>query len=243
MANLFYTDNNDGTGGVFTINGSAPGDVHEIHASMYAGGSMNPPFVIVANSVGDGVLPVPIAPGPYHALILTQNGAAVSLSAPIGFRSGSGELALHERCALAIRDYVLALNIPGLPINPAHHVVTKVGAKLEQVIAGNVDGVAMYYIPVGEDYRTFDNQFDTVQLPVVIALLRESGQTLARGLSEILLYRELLHRNMSTCDLLPEIHTVQMRPGAVIDPSRWLNNYDSSVTTLVCHTEQRSGIV
>jgi hypothetical protein len=244
VAQLTYVDNGDGTGGVFQVTGGVAGEAHRIMISRYAGGLFNDPWVEIGSRVGDGGVPAVIATGPYHAFIVSNNGGADTYSAPIGMRSSDGSPSLHSRCAQAIKDYVIGLSIPGIPADPAHHVVTKVGAKLEQVIDGAAVRSAMYYIPVAESIFPADNQYNTVRFPVVLALLVESSQTLARGLGDILRFREIVEQSLAICDLgVPEIHTINFQPGAVVDPSRWLQGYDSSVLTLVCVTERRAGLV
>lgn len=213
-------------------------------ASKYAGGAANGPIVPAGSRVGDGVIAVPLTVGPYHGFVINDDASVITYSAPIGFRVHDANKALHERCAYAIRDFIMGLSIDGVPLDPDLHVVTKVGAKLEQVIRGSDPKQAVYYIPSKESYSRLDNQYDTVRLPVVVALMRESGQQLVGGFSEVMWYREIVHRSMSCCDLgLPEVHTVEIQPGAVIDPGRWLKNYDTSVTTFSFLSEQPAGLV
>ena len=245
MAEVFWSDNNDGTGGIAIIQGSAAGDVHTFWTSRYAGGIRNDIWQNSGTLAGDGTLPVTLPTGPFHGFLSTQNGAVQTFSAPIGFRVHDEQKALHERCCWALRDFVLGLSLPLVPDDPDLHVVVKVGAKLETVVRKANPKAAVYYIPAPESYLPLDNHHDTVRLPVIIALLVESGQTLNRGLTEIMWFRERLHRSMDRCGNLglPEIHGTELQPGAVVDAAKWLDNYDASSCTVVCVTEQQHGIV
>lgn len=246
MATLTFVDNANNTGGTLTVAGSG-GATNSIYTSRYLGTSAQRAFVLSGTMVGDGSIAFAATAGPFVGFVVSDNAGLITVSTPIGFRVSDGSLALHKRCAVAIRDFVLSLAIPGLTTDPNLHVVTKVGASLEKVLN---DGVpigtqCVYYIPVLENYTLADNQFDSVRYPVLVVLLTESGQSLVSGLDDTLLYRELIHRGMSACNLLdvPEVHSVVLQPGAIVDPGRWVQNYDASVTTFICQSEQHSGIV
>lgn len=248
MAALYWSDNGDATGGIALIQGSVAGDTHEMWVSRYAGGTGNDIYESAGVISGDGSLAVTLEPGPYHGFLATTNAGAITYSAPVGFRVwDESQLSLHERCAYAIRDFVLGLSLPGVPDDDGLHCVTKVGAKLETVVRQADPKAAVYYIPSSETYFRLDNSHDTVRLPVVVALFRQSSQTLKKGFSEVLWYRELMHRAHSACGArglgLPEVHTIELQPGAVIDPGRWLQDYDASIMTFTCVSEQQAGLV
>ena len=246
MAELYYIDAATGAGGFALIQGSAPGDTHTVWVSRYAGGIRNDLYQNAGTQAGDGQLPITLGPGPYHGFLQTINGGVQSFSAPIGFRVQDGMQAIHFRLALALKDFVLGLSIPGVPDSEDMHVVAKVGAKLEAVMreANANQKEAVYYIPVSESYTPHDNGFDSVQYPVVVILISKSGQRLYDGLQEILRWRQLMHANMGRCAQLgmPEIHSMDIRPGAVVDPNRWLENYDASVLTIIGNSERPHGL-
>ena len=57
--------------------------------------------------------------------------------------------------------------------------------------------------------------------------------------------RQLLGQSLSICPLpdLPEIHTVQVQPGAVVLPEHWVKKYDCSTIVFRGLTEQPAGII
>jgi hypothetical protein len=168
---LSFVDNGDGTGGVLTISGSPAGSNNTVYYLMFAGGVATGDFQVGPSRVGDGIVPIAIPPGPYHAFVLSDNGGAVTVGAPFGFRTSDNAPSLHERFGMAVRDYIIGLNIKGLPTLPSHHVFVKVGAKLAEVLEGTPADGAMYYIPVAENGVPADNQFNSLRFPVVVALI------------------------------------------------------------------------
>ncbi len=95
-----------------------------------------------------------------------------------------------------------------------------------------------------EQYVGGDNLYDTVQFPINMVLNKKSAHSLYLGLSDILKARELVHRSFSGCPLpdVEEVHTVDLQPGAIADPSRWAQNFDASVLRFVAVSEQLGGI-
>lgn len=242
MANIAFTDNGDGTGGIFAITGSS-GGTNTLWVSMFQG-SNNAPFVNAGSRVGDGSIAFATDAGPGIAFVITDNSGTLSVSDPKRFRVTSGASSLHMRCAIAIREWILSMNIPGVPTEPELHTITKVGARLETILAERdpIGTSCVYYIPVIETHTPADNVFNSVRYPVQVILLIESGQNLHAGLEDILHYRELMHLGIEQLNDVPEVHDTIIQPGAIVDPGRWVQNYDASILTVICESEQRRGI-
>lgn len=241
---LSYADTGDGTGGVISLTGSVAGSNNQLYAAKHAGGMGFAPYALAGSRVGDGVIAVTLTEGPYHCHILSNDSGTLSHSVPLSFRVHSEKLSVQERTAWAIRDFVLGLNLAGVPTDPASHVVAKVGAKLETVLRNADPDEAVYYLPAPEGYRVADNAYNSIRFPVVVSLLKRSRQTLSKGFTDVLRYREKLQGSISACELadVPEVHTIDFQPGAVIDPAQWLDDFDASNLTIVCTAELPAGV-
>jgi hypothetical protein len=242
MVEFSYSDRNDNTGGTVTITGSAGGSANTLYVSRFQGTHRNRPFEIAGTRTGNGTISVSGESGPFLAYVLNVAGSTVTTSIPKCFRIGDGIRSLHERIVDSVREFILGLALPGVTADPDLHLKAKVGAKLKEVLNGNPDCV--YYLPAAETFGVGDNSFDTVLYPVNVVFNRMSGHGLVEGLSNLLKSRELAGQAFSGSPLpdVPEVHTLEIRPGIVIDPSRWELNYDASMMTFVGVSEQAAGI-
>lgn len=239
---LTYADFGNGTGGTVTVAGAATGATVALRTSRFAGTVADTSFVASGSRVGNGTIALQMEVGGFVAIATATAGSSVDVSQPYFFRSSNGSLALHERILDAIRELVISMALPGLPTLPSLHVKAKIGAKLEQIIEQNPSCV--YYLVDRETYRPIDNSYDSVTYPVRVVFNRRDEQTLYSGLSDLLKARMLLHSRLGKCPLagVGEVHTVRINPGVVIDPSKWLLNYDASVLTFEAVAEQPAGL-
>ena len=240
---LTYVDDNDGTGGVLTVSGSSVGSVNTIYVSEYTGGENGRAFRVLGDRVGDGTVPYVVAKsGPFLAHVVSNAAGVVSFSEPKVFRAADGVDALHHRVAAAFREMVLSMALPGVSTDPDAHLVCKIGARIQDLL--DEDKQCVYYIPTQESISYMDNSFDTMEFPVNVVIAKESGQDLVKGFRETLKARELTHWMFGAIPIpdLPEVHTVDYRPGVINDASQWAQKYEVMVMTLVAISEQGGGI-
>ncbi len=135
MTTFAYADAGDGTGGVVTVSGSS-GATNTLWVSFFQGNNHKRTFTAVGTRVGDGAINLESdALGPFLAFVQSVSGGSVTVSDPKGYRVSDSEKALHERILIAVRQYVLSLNLPGVPTDPDLHVMAKLGTKLDEVLA------------------------------------------------------------------------------------------------------------
>lgn len=240
---ITVADNGDGSGAVFTVAGSQPGSANVVWVSRFQGSNAERPFQSAGTRSGDGTVAWGGEIGCYLATVISTSAGAAAASEPIAFCVTDGTLSLYERVLEAVREFVLALALPGVASDPAKHRVCKIGAKLQELLRTGEE--AVYYIPAAESFEYSDNAYATVSLPVNVVLISKSGSTLRGGLRELLLAREDCHLSFDASPLpdVPEIHTVDVQPGAVIDPGNWAQGYDVSVMTFIAKSEQVDGIL
>ncbi len=243
MAVVTFTDNGDGTGGVFTVDGIGVSSINTVQVSRFHGSNASREFVPAGNRTGDGTIPYAGDLGAYIAIATSVDGSTMDVSPPICFRITDGTLSLYERVLVAVREFVMSLALPGIPTDPDKHVIAKMGAKLKQVWDTGSEGV--YYIPTAEQISGADNAFATVSFPVNVVFMIKSGHNMFKGLSDLLIAREDANLSMSDSPLpdLPEIHTVNAIPGVVTDPAGWAQGMDVSVLQFVCIGEQIDGLL
>lgn len=250
---LSYTDNGDGTGGtvrLLVFSGSYSG-TYTIHAYRFTG-LTNGAWEEVGSITNSGNLPVSGAWGPIDFMAIRPPNPSLGddtvIVGPLRARITDGLDSLHERCIRSLRDFILQLNLQQLPENPALHIMVKLGAKLEKALqegiqrAGEPPAV-VFYIPQAPKVVVFDNQYDSITYPVIIAYLCKRGHEVIKGLPETLDYREKVLRAINACNMLdiPEVHTTQVNPGVISDVGRWMDGYDASVMTINFTSEQQTG--
>ena len=242
MTAIAFTDSQDGTGGTITVSGTGAGATNKLWISRFLGSNSNRSFALEGTRTGNGTIAVAEAVGAYLAVLQSTDGLTMALSEPLCFRVTDGEDPLHLRIAQAIREFIIAAALPGLPTNPELHVVTKLCGRLEEVVKTNPSCV--YYVPTSESYEYLDNMTTTVKYPVVMVLNIKSGQSLTANLSNLLAMRQHAGLGFEACPLtdVPEVHTVEVEPGGVIDPAKWALNYDVSVMTFTAVSEQYDAI-
>lgn len=240
MVAIAFTDSGNGSGGSMAITGTG-GVSCAVHVSQFHGSNARRPFVVRATRIGDGVSTVAIPNGCYIAFALTSTGEA---SEPISFRVTDGTDALYYRFLEAVREFVLSLELPGVTTDPEAHVIAKIGARLLEVVS-NAKDECVYYIPTQESFRYMDNAYVSVAMPVNVVIIRRSASKLKDGLRNIMIAREDLNLAFGVSPLpdLPEVHTVDVRPGPVTDLGQWSQAWDVSVIQLVGQSEQIDGIL
>ena len=242
MASLTFSDNRNGTGGVFQITGSS-GSNNTLWVSQFHGSNSARTFAAVASRTSDGPVSWPGGNGCYMAHVASLWGTQLSLSSPIVFRITNGSLSLYEQVLIAVREHVLSLALPLVTNDPSKHVICKMGAKLQELMRQSSDCV--YYIPTAESFSGSDNAYVSVALPVNVIFYTRTGSSLREGLSELLIAREDANLSFAASPLadLPQIHSVECKPGVVTDPGQWAIGYDVSVLQFIAYSEQIDGIL
>lgn len=238
-----YADDNDGTGGVLTIAGSVSGSTNSVYVSEYTGGNVSRAFRLLGTRSGDGTINYVVAQSGAFLVSVVNNAASViTFSVPQVFRAGDGEPSLHMQVCIALREMILDMALPGVSADPDSHLICKIGAKIQDVI--DTDGKCVFYIPTQEGISYLDNTYDSMELPVNIVVTKAAGFDLVIGLADALKARELTHQLFGAVPIpdMPNIHTVDYRPGVINDASQWLQKYDVNVFTLVALTEVAGGI-
>lgn len=244
MAVVAFSDNQNGTGGVFTISGGSVSDVHTVWVSQFHGRNSGRTFVTAGTRTGNGTVAWSNNGGCFVGHVSSINGVTLTLSSPITFRVSDGSISLYERFLIAMREYVLSLNLTGVAADPEKHLICKQGAKLQALLQTGSECV--YYVPTAEAFSGADNSYASVALPVNVILMTKAGSTMVTGLSDILLAREELHNALMAVplpDLGGEIHTVDVKPGVAFDPQQWAAGYDVSVLTFIGKSEQVDGLL
>ncbi|AMV35642.1 hypothetical protein VN12_26355 [Pirellula sp. SH-Sr6A] len=243
MASLAFTDNQDGTGGVFVVTGSAVGDNHTVFVSRFMGSNTDRSFAPVGSRAGNGSVAFAGVVGCYIAHLATINGTDVAFTTPSVFRITNGAVSLYERVLEAVREFVLSLGLPGVPADPSSHQIAKVGAKLKDMLRGSDECV--FYIPTAEEISGEDNSFISVEYTVNVIFYLKGSNSLRGKLSELLVAREDLFNSIESVPLpdVPEIHTVKAKPGAVTDHNAWGQGMDVSFMTFTAVGEQKDGML
>ena len=238
-----YADDNNGTGGVLTIAGSASGSTNYVYVSEYSGGNVDRDVRLLGQRTGDGIIAYVVAQsGPFLVVVLNE-ASSVTWSLPQVFRAGDGEESPHMQVCQALREMILDMAMPGLSTDPDSHRITKVGAKIQDVL--DASKKCVFYIPTQESISNMDNTYDSVEYPVNVVISRAAAQELTKGLGDVLKARFMTHVLFGSVPIpdLEWVHTVDYRPGVINDASQWLQNYDVSVFTLVAITEISGGII
>lgn len=242
-----FVDNGLGTGGVFNFTGSTAGWTNELYLAKNAWGIGHEQFLLKATRVGDGAVSVTgLTPGPYTAMVASKNGSTIVYSFPTLFRVQTTQLPLAERCAQVLKDHVLSLNIPGVPTDPTVHVLAKVGEKFEVIVRGKQERQAVYYLWAPSTSSVADNSMNRVKIPIVVSwvMQQEVSQSIVASKTNILRFREILENSMAVIDAveIPEVDQITYLPGAVIDPSQWIEGSDATTTTINFWAEVYQGV-
>lgn len=240
---ISFADNRNGTGGVITVTGSSAGAVNTLYVSRFAGTNDSRTFVEAGTRVGDGTIAVTLETGPFLASLVSATSSDIEFTDPIVFRVTNEDVSMHYRVAEAIREFFLDLALPGLPSNPDLHVITKVGAKLTSLIEAN--NACVMYIPTQETFEASSNSDAEVAYPVDVVIHIKSGNTLRANIDNIMQTRDIAAFSLKAEPIpdIPEIHTVDVQPGILIDPAKWALNYDVSVITFIARTMRNELII
>ena len=232
MLSVAFNDRRDGTGVDVEIEG-ASGSV-SIYAARFAGWQATEDFTLRLSGAGDGSHLMAIDPGAYIGVVRQGD----NFAALTAFRASDHAQSLHERCLLAVREFVLSLAIPGLPADPALHKIRRrpVNAWKDFGASGQ-EMIGVHYWPGEEERRPQSNRTETVVYPVNVVWIAGSGDD-NRLDADTLLARELLSKAFPGCPLpgVDEIHTVTVFPGVIFGSSGL--NVAASALTLRCETEQ-----
>lgn len=243
---LTATDNGDGTGASVTLSGSS--GTSTIWLSRFAGTNAQRAFLNVGTIVGNGTLSLPgIASGPY--LVTATNGT--SAATPVGLRVTDSSKPKHLRCLEAVREFVIALNLPQVSTDPADHLICKLPYRpdLQFDFAGRPDisaaKIVVMYFPRPETAQTADVNHNTVDYGVQVLFIRKIPQKLIEGLPTLLDIREKMLSSLSISPL-PDfqcIYDVYVTPGQVVIPDQWVKSYECTTLIVRCLTEVAIGVV
>lgn len=238
-----YVDNADGTGGVFSITGSNVASVNTVFVSKFSGSNAQRTFVSAGSRTGNGTVAWTATNGCFFAHASSVLAGVVELSAPIAVRVDDGTLSNYERVLIAVREYIMALALPGIATNPEQHVIAKMGLRLVELLRSANEGV--YYVPTQEGIEGFDNAYATMTYPVNVVFVTKAGPNIRAGLSSVLRAREdtMLSFGASPLEDLVFIHSVDVVPGPVVDPAGFAQGYEVSVLTIEAKTESIDGLL
>jgi hypothetical protein len=112
-------------------------------------------------------------------------------------------------------------------------------------VLSNIKAECVYYIPTQESFSYMDNAYASVAMPVNVVIIRQSASRLKEGMRNIMIAREDFNNAFSVSPLpdLPEVHTVDVRPGPVNDLGAWTQAWDVSILQLIGRSEQIDGIL
>lgn len=232
MVSVAFNDRRDGSGVDVEIEGAA-GSV-SIYAAKFAGYWATEAFSLRLGPVGNGSHQMAIDPGAYIA-VASDGGGYTALTA---FRASDHAQSLHERCLVAVREFVLSMAPPGLPADPALHKIRRRPVNAWKDFGANQqEMLGVHYWPGEEERRPQSNRTETVTYPVNVVWIAGSNDD-NRLDADTLLARELLSKSFPGCPLpgVDEIHTVSVVPGVIFGSSGL--NVAASALTLRCETEQ-----
>ena len=242
-ATITYTDKEDGTGIDITVAGLVNAPL-VIHASLFDGDPAGGAYSPVLTFAADGTQTYAGAVGPY-TVTTTENGVPTEFNS---FRITDGSEGTHYKCLVAIRDYVMAMNLPLFPTattahklqkKPIHDFTTKtvVGSVQNQTVHG------VHYWMLPEDPVPGQNQSKDVTYPVAMVLVRSNGgNNVPHG--DWTLSRQHLCQSMyeTVLPAVPEIHTVTFDTPQVYWRSSESLNLDLQALIVNCRTEQCFGV-
>ncbi|MCR9295579.1 MAG: hypothetical protein NXI32_22915 [bacterium] len=237
---LTATNQADGTGA--TISVTNDGGLANLLVSRFTGSTAERAFTNIG-SIGSGNFDFQTAEmGPY---IATAVNAANEFATPIFFRCSDGALPYHWQIMEAIREFVMNLALPTVSVDGDDHRLVKLPYRADMEL-DLVEGrnTCAFYFPVPESYTDATNSSDTVQYAVQLLLVRQIGQRLYEGMDHMLNIRQKIAQSFHRCPLadVPEVHTVNVVPGAVYLPEHWVRKHDCSTIVFRCETEQPAGI-
>lgn len=240
MPTLSVVDNGSGSATI-TVSGNT--GTATVYLSRFLGTNASRSFTVAGTVVGNGTLV--LTGQDTGAYIAVATNTEPSVSAPVFFRLADSSESLHMRCLEAVREYIMSLSIPSVQVAADAHYIVKLPYRPDlEFDLDSTQEFGIFYFPLPESYTAVDNEFDTVAYSVQVVLIRKIGKKLQEGLSDLLKCRELAALSMSICPLpdVPEVHTVDVLPGAVVMPERWQNSYDASSVVFRCISEQPTGI-
>lgn len=221
MATLTIVDQKDGSGALVSISGITGTAV--LSTAYYRGDVVNNLFVnqiTTAVDVVDQLVAFPV--GSHIAVITDDTGPKVS-----GFRVTDAEEGIHHRCLTAIRDFLIAMNLPSFPTDSTKFKVHKkplnTFEELVAVAGDNIQGVHLWKRP--EEFPRVGNNRDwDVTYPIEMVLVRSNrmdNRAIAanRGGSDTdwTYDRERILRAIGECPLeeVPEVFVVDVQPGTL----------------------------
>jgi hypothetical protein len=229
MTTLTITDREDGTGADAAITDSGGATV-TLYTAQFDGNLTESQFSSAGSRVGDGSIALDSDPGSYFA-VLDSDG---TLETPQGFRVTDGSLGLHHKCLVAVREFIIGLNLPLVPSDGSKHKLHK--KPLRTLKEFGVEGC--HYWKSTEQRRPLLNGYDVVSFNIEWAYARgNAGDNIAAGNWTKL--RELIATGIQACPLpsIPEIHTMRVHPGELYYADKGLQ-MDLQSLRFECVTEQ-----
>ena len=241
MVALAFTDDGDGTGGVFAVS-SASGTV-SVYASRFNGTNASRTFALVGSLLGNGTVAFNTdLTGAYLGVAISDNGTH---SVPIAFRVTNGDSPLQGQLLNAVREYILSLSLPGVSDDPDHHVISKLPyrSNTDLTIDATTD-TCVWYFPKTEQYSTADTFHNRVVYPIQVLLVRKIGTQTHKGLFSMLMDRQLIGQSMAwrPFEDAPCFYDVEIQPGEPYNAQHWAAGVDVSSIIVRAITEQPSGV-
>ncbi|MBX7073591.1 MAG: hypothetical protein K1X71_10625 [Pirellulales bacterium] len=213
---LSITDNEDGSGALATIGGSALGAMNDLFVRGVNGQLSGADWILAGARLGDGDLALALATGYYWGYVASTVAGATGISNLVYFQVTSGADALLYRCLLATQARIVALALPGLG---AASVLVQKLASDRDLGAGRATALpAIVVSPAGREQMPRaggTNWRDETIYPVQVTLLVADHQQQTPYLAQTLGWRERIARafrhqplvgvdEVFDCELLPQ---------------------------------------
>jgi hypothetical protein len=234
MGSCTITDRADGTGISVAVSGLS--GTGTLWVSGFASNLASQAFTSARTFNANGTYTVSLTNGPYFAVYTD----AAGINAPISFRVTNGDTGLHERCLQAIREFVIASALPGVPTDPTKHKTHKRPIRTIAEFGKPLTG-GLHYWKEQEQRSQGDNVRDRVVYPITMAYLASNDGD-NRSDPDWTLLREIIGRSFPRCPLsdIDEVHTVRVVPGVLYGSVDSAANIDVQLMRFDCITEEIS---
>ena len=231
---ISVSDNKDGT---VDVTSDAAADI-QFYASNFTGEIPDTSWTLYGVVPAGGTLVATIPAGPYFGIGKYSD----QTSQPVGFRSSDTSIGIHDRCVDAIRAYIMSLSLPGIPTDPAKHVICKKPIRQQKELGRNPQGV--YYWKNPEQQRATYNTISDFTFPVQVLVIDGNGGDNSLD-TDWSLSREIASRSLQGCPLagdVDEIHSVDVRH-MVIYAENETSSLDVGSIIFDCKSQLRNLIV
>jgi len=233
VVDLVVQDKQDGTGFDATL--TNPVGSALLYLASFGGDLRSMVFSTVAATPVTATIDVAATVGAYFVYAMDDDGAT-----PVQvFRVTDSSLGLHADCLNAVRDFIMGLALGSYPANGDAHKRHKLPKRTIKEFGQPPHGVHYWMLP--ERRTQSDNVRQRVTYPIEVVLIKQNDGSNLLDV-EWTKSRELIGRSFTACPLpaVPDVHTVEVVPGAVYADRALQLNMDLQSMTFLCMTEQIS---